>query len=289
MVAAWATDIAEGKNSTMLACRRANVAALNIRARVLMAEAGRLTGPELRLGKSTYEVGDRVVTLAPSAQGQVVTSQRGEVIAVDLDAGALHVRMDDGLVHTLGPDQVGPDQLAHSYATTVHRSQGATFDTAHLYGDGGGRGLAYVAMSRARQDSHVHAVADDVYQAVEDLSWDWSRERRQSWAIDTGTPDRSPGRTPLEIEADMRAPQKPRASLGRARLKAERDALADVRLGQSDPDLRRRVAQLDRQIHNLHHRLQPAREHPLDPFRANRVEPPAPPRSDLGPDISIPL
>ncbi|HWG75099.1 MAG TPA: MobF family relaxase [Acidimicrobiales bacterium] len=288
-VAAWAGDVAEGKNSTMVAWRRANVAALNHRARALMAEVGRLTGPELQAGGSTYQAGDRIVTLAPSAHGQLVTSQRGQVTAVDLDSGALHVRTDDGQVHTLGPDQVGRDQLAHSYATTVHRSQGATFDTAHLYADGGGRELAYVAMSRARQDSHVHAVADNIYQAVEDLTWDWSRERRQSWAIDTGTPDTSPGRTPLEIEADKRAPQKLRASLGRARLKAERDALADVRLGQSDPDLRRRVAQLDRQIHNLDHRLQPAREHPLDPFRASRVEPPAPPRPDLGPDISIPL
>jgi ATP-dependent exoDNAse (exonuclease V) alpha subunit len=54
---------------------------------------------------------------------------------------SLTVRMDDGRTHTLGPDQVGPDQLALGYATTVHRSQGATFDTTHLYADGGGREL----------------------------------------------------------------------------------------------------------------------------------------------------
>jgi hypothetical protein len=59
-------------------------------------------------------------------------------------------------------------------------------------------------MSRARDTAHVHAVADNVYQAVEDLTWDWSREKRQIWAIDTGTP-RDPGRHPLEIEADKRA------------------------------------------------------------------------------------
>ena len=85
--------------------------------------------------------------------------------------------------------QIGPDRLAHGYATTVHRSQGATFDTAHLFADGGGRELGYVAMSRARASAQVHVVADNIGQAVEDLDWDWSRERRQFWAIDTGTPE----------------------------------------------------------------------------------------------------
>jgi hypothetical protein len=71
-------------------------------------------------------------------------------------------------------------------ALTVHRSQGATFDTAHLYADGGGRELGYVAMSRARQSAHMYAVADNIDEAVEDPAWEWGRERRQAWAIDTG-------------------------------------------------------------------------------------------------------
>ena len=118
---------------------------------------------------NVYQAGDRVVTLAPSAHGQLVTSQRGEVMAVDPEAGTLTVSMDDGSTHTLGPEEIGPDRLAHGYATTVHRSQGATFDTAHLFADGGGRELGYVAMSRARASAQVHVVADNIGQAVEDL------------------------------------------------------------------------------------------------------------------------
>jgi hypothetical protein len=200
------------------------------------------------------------------------------VVGVDPDAGSLTVRMDDGRTHALGPDQIGPDQLALGYATTVHRSQGATFDTAHLFADGGGRELGYVAMSRTRHTAHVHAVADNVYQAVEDLTWDWNREKRQAWAIDTGTPEHA-GRHPLEIEADKQAPAKLRAVLSRARLKAERAALAEATYHHRDPTVRRQVVGLDRHIQLLDQRLDPSK-HPLaiQPF-STPVEAPAAERS----------
>jgi conjugative relaxase-like TrwC/TraI family protein len=282
-VAAWAKDVADGKQATMMAWRRANVATLNTRARQAMHQAGRLSGPELQVAGNRYQAGDRIVTLAPSAHGQLVTSQRGQVVAVDPDAGSLTVRMDDGRTHALGADQIGPDKLALGYATTVHRSQGATFDIAHLFADGGGRELGYVAMSRARHTAHVHAVADNVYQAVEDLTWDWSREHRQTWAIDTGTPE-TRGRHPVEIEADKQTPGKLRAVLSRARLKAERAALTSVAFDRPDPALRRQVVGLDRHIQLLDQRLDPTK-HPLarQPF-STPVEAPAPERSS-GPTL----
>jgi ATP-dependent exoDNAse (exonuclease V) alpha subunit len=278
-VAAWANDTAEGRQSTIMAWRRANVTALNSRARETMRQAGRLSGPELQVAGNSYQAGDRIVTLAPSAGGQLVTSQRGQVTAVLADAGGLTVRMDDGHIHTLGPEQIGPDQLALGYATTVHRSQGATFDTAHLFADGGGRELGYVAMSRARQTAHVHAVADNIYQAVEDLTWDWNRERRQAWAIDTGTPE-DQGRHPLEIEADQQTPGKLRAALGRARLKAERAALTAAVPDRSDPALRRHVASIDRHIQLLDQRLGPWR----NPFAS---QPPSAPAETPAPEPGI--
>jgi ATP-dependent exoDNAse (exonuclease V) alpha subunit len=165
--------------------------------------------------------------------------------------------MHDGQTHILGPHQIGTDQLALGYATTVHRSQGATFDTAHLYADGGGRELGYVAMSRARHTAHVHAVADNIHQAIEDLSWDWNREKRQTWAIDTGTPQ-TPGQHPLHIEADKQAPPKLKAVLSRARLKVERNALAATSSGQPNPAVRRQIANLDQHIQLLDQRLYPS-------------------------------
>ena len=89
----------------------------------------------------------------------------------------------------LGRDEAGSDRLGYGYATTVHRCQGSTTERAHLFADGGGRELAYVAMSRARQSTHVWTVADDLPQAVDDLRRDWSTQRTPTWAIDTALPD----------------------------------------------------------------------------------------------------
>jgi len=67
-----------------------NVDALNRIARDRFALDGRLTGPEVVApGGRHYSVGDRIVTLAPAADGQVVTSERGEVVSVDVHRPSL--------------------------------------------------------------------------------------------------------------------------------------------------------------------------------------------------------
>lgn len=47
---------------------------------------------------------------------------------------------------------------------------------------------AYVAMSRARDTSHLCVAADDLDQAVEDLAIEWSADRRQRWVLDVDEP-----------------------------------------------------------------------------------------------------
>jgi len=187
-VEGWAADTAAGAEAALLAWRRANVADLNAKARAWMAATGRLTGPELDVDGVSYRVGDRVVALAPDRDAGLVTSQRATVTHVDVDTATVVLRTGDDRQVALTGGQLGADRLGHAYATTVHRFQGATVDHAHLFADGGGRELAYVAMSRARQASTVHVVADDLGQAAEDLSRDWATWRTPTWAIDTGLP-----------------------------------------------------------------------------------------------------
>jgi len=84
----------------------------------------------------------------------------------------------------MGAEDLGADRLGYGYAITAHRAQGTTVEAAHVLDDGGGRELAYVAMSRARSASHVYTTASDLAQASQRLAWAWDDERRQRWATD---------------------------------------------------------------------------------------------------------
>jgi conjugative relaxase-like TrwC/TraI family protein len=239
MTERWAADMVSGKDAAMFAWRRANVAELNALAREKMAAQGWLSGPELRApGGAHYAAGDHIVTLAPGAQGKVVTSERGVVVSVDLAAQCLVAEMDDGRLQAFAREETGAARLAHGYATTVHRSQGATCERAHVYEDGGGRELAYVAMSRAREESHLYLAADDLAQAQEDLVRAWANERRWRWAIDTATPER-----------DVAEP----LALRRAALVAERRSMAAAIPPVVSAELRQAIAERDEAAWQLEH------------------------------------
>lgn len=77
-------------------------------------------------------------------------------------------------------------------------------------------------MSRGRQANTVHVIADDLDQAADDLTRDWSVDHRARWAIDSGTP----ATEALAVEQNDRAPAGMRAALRHARLQAELDAVA---------------------------------------------------------------
>jgi conjugative relaxase-like TrwC/TraI family protein len=184
MVKAWADDVAGGREALLVAYHRDNVEALNRAAREAWEGLGELSGPELTApGGRSYRAGDRVITLAPGRSGAWFTSQRAVVVSVEPGAKSLVARTPEGTTLHLGPEDVGSDKLAHAYAITAHRSQGSTVDVTYALEDGGGRELAYVAMSRARGESHVHVVASGPSQAASRLEWAWGDERRQSWAI----------------------------------------------------------------------------------------------------------
>jgi conjugative relaxase-like TrwC/TraI family protein len=237
MVDAWAVDTAAGHDTLMLAWRRTSVADLNRLARVRAEQAGWLIGPDLIIPDGRgYAVGDPVVTLAPNYGGELVTSQRGRVVAIDPRAQALTVATDDGRRVTLASEALDREHLDHGYALTIHREQGATADRTHYLAEGGGRELAYVAMSRAHGPSVVHAVADDLDQAIEDVTHDWSLDRNQQWITRTATvgidpaiqtlpddPERRRGRLAAELDAlERHAPPDVTAELAAARAELDR-------------------------------------------------------------------
>jgi hypothetical protein len=151
--------------------------------------------------------------------------------------------MDDGRFERLAGDELTKDRLSYGYAITIHRAQASTVDVAHRLEDGGGRQLGYVSMSRGRECNTVHVVADNLDQAVEDLTRDWSVDHRARWAIDSGTP----ATDPLAVEHHDRAPAGMRAALHHARLQAEREAVAAA----IPPDRSTELAGVDRRLAGL--------------------------------------
>jgi len=242
LVEGWATEVATQDSVAMYAYRRANVAELNRRARDVWRCLGRLEGPELVApGGTHYAVGDRVVALAPGADGKVVTSATATVVSVNVEAMSLSIRLDDdNEIVKLAGEEIAADRLALAYAVTVHRSQGSTVERSHALEDGGGRELAYVKMSRAKDRSTVYVVADSLEQATEDLVREWGTDRRLGWVIDTGTPLTDPH----EVERSRVVPRPTRDALRRGRLVAERDAILAV--VPPDPAAEIRAAELQR-------------------------------------------
>jgi ATP-dependent exoDNAse (exonuclease V) alpha subunit len=186
MVAAWADDVRPWRESALLAWRRADVTDLNRLARHRWDAMGRLHGPDVTMpGGRVYAAGDRVVALAPNPAAGVVTSERFTVLAVRPEGMLVRADDDEREVVFVG-EMLDAAHLDHAYALTIHRSQGATYERAHVLAAGGGRELAYVALSRARDGTTIHATADDLEQGIDDLHVAWGSELHQRWISDGG-------------------------------------------------------------------------------------------------------
>jgi conjugative relaxase-like TrwC/TraI family protein len=239
-VEALSVDYLTGRDTVLLAWKRTNVAELNARAREVIEEAGMLQGPEIRApGGRRYRAGDRVVLLAPVNEAGLVTSERARVVAVDERQVSLTLLTEDGRRVRLSGEDVSAERLDHAYAMTVHRTQGATTEVSHLFSDGGGRELAYVAMSRAKEASFVYCVSDDTGQAKEDLLREWSTSKRPRWVSDLGSPEQ----TPAPVQRRELSPERDYA-IRLARLVAKREVL----LSSIPQDDSKRLALLNEKI-----------------------------------------
>jgi len=222
MTDAWATDVAAGHDTALLAWRRQDVADLNRLARQRWDQLGHLTGDDVKVaGGRHYAVGDRLVALAPNPDAGIVTSEPLTVLAAE--EKGLTMRTSDGRAVQVSGEGVDAEHLDYGYAVTVHRAQGATYDRAHVLAAGGGRELGYVAMSRARDHTTIHATADDDDQAVEDLQANWGVARHQRWVTDTpARPGRHPMPERFRRARPLRGPDVPERSLAERRADAQR-------------------------------------------------------------------
>lgn len=174
---AWQADRAAGLSTLMIAGNGETVAELNQRARADLVTAGRVQAEGVALHDGTTAgVGDLVVTrrndrrLTTSGRGWVKNGDRWQVTR-SYDDGSLAVRRlgegdtPYGAALVLPAGYVGED-LELGYASTVHRAQGATVDTAHALVDPEweSRELLYVALTRGRHANHAYVIQSDPHE-----------------------------------------------------------------------------------------------------------------------------
>ncbi len=162
---AWHTDVAAGRASVMIAPTRDTVIALNTRARNDRIAAGDVaTSGAVALHDDTQaSVGDVVVTRRNdrrliAGKHWVRNGDRWTLTANHPD-GSVTVRGPHGRVQL--PAAYVAENLELGYATTIHRTQGRTVDTAHaIVQPGMTREALYVALTRGRHANTAYVTAD---------------------------------------------------------------------------------------------------------------------------------
>ncbi len=197
MVDRWWTTIGDGSDALMLAAHHEAVRDLNARARQRMLNAGRLTGAQVRIGERDFAVGDQVLGLANDYRTGMLNGTRGTIAAIDEKRRQLHVAVPDGTSRRVPFAYAEEGNLAHGYAMTIHKAQGATCDHALVFVDETmPRESIYTAMSRGRQRNDLYLAVDtgrdDVAHApevtrdaIDALAAGIERSAAQSMAIDS--------------------------------------------------------------------------------------------------------
>lgn len=168
---AWRDDTTAGKQSIMIASTNETVGKLNDLAQAHAMERGHVH-PEygsVRLhNEARAHVGDVIVT-RQNARRLTVNSGQDFVKNGDLwrvsqvhDNGAMTVQhLEHGGKVTL-PGSYVAASVELGYASTIHRAQGATVDTAHALVDSStDRAGAYVALTRGRESNTLYVSLGD--------------------------------------------------------------------------------------------------------------------------------
>jgi conjugative relaxase-like TrwC/TraI family protein len=231
----------------VVAARRVEVDRLNTACQELLAARGRLRAERLQVEDRQLAVGDRVVC-GHNAIGElgVANGSRGVITALDPQARTLTIRLDgsDGQTVTLPRSYLDGRgrgernrRMDLAYATTGHRAQGLTRGRAlvRLTGTEDVNWL-YVQLSRARQDTRLHAVVGPEPQGAGELDLP-DREQPDAYLQLAQALSRAGGQT-LAIDTPS-SPDLQRLST--AELRAERDRLRR-QLDQAPRDRSRELA-----------------------------------------------
>ncbi len=157
----------ESKSRIALAHRRKDVHAINEVIRAARKSAGELADEiiyQTDTGPRAFATGDRLLFTRNDHQlgvrngmlGTIDTTHKGElVVRIDYSNAQKSTRNI-----TINPNRY--NSFDHGYATTIHKSQGATLDNAYILASRTlDRNLTYVAMTRHRHNARLYAAREE--------------------------------------------------------------------------------------------------------------------------------
>lgn len=156
MVLDWWEHRTAGQDVVIGAVHRSDVRDLNSRVHGVLEAAGCLGPLVATVEEQRFCVGDQVLALKNRYDLGVLNGEVAEITGADEQG--LHARCDAGREVHLPLDYV-TEHVQHSYARTVHKTQGLTCDVALLLGDDGLYAeLGYTGLTRGSQENHVYTV-----------------------------------------------------------------------------------------------------------------------------------
>ena len=162
LYAAWKTDTVCGLQSLMLASDTATVNELNARARGERVASGAVIEEGVEVaGAMTAGVNDLVVTRENDRRLEAGTGwvKNGDVwtVAATHADGSMTVERVNGHGSVSLPARYVAEHVELAYATTAHRAQGRTVDTAHAFvSPTTTREVLYVALTRGSESNHLY-------------------------------------------------------------------------------------------------------------------------------------
>ena len=162
-VAAWtAARAGLGAGQVVMVARdNARRERLNHAAREVLGAEGALGDAAVEVAGREFAVGDRVITRRNDRLRDVDNGMRGTIVAVDPGAASIILEADAGGRRELDRGYV-EQHLEHAYALTGHGTQGGTLDRTVVVGrpEEFSRNWGYTALSRARDTTEIHVVAE---------------------------------------------------------------------------------------------------------------------------------
>ena len=159
---AWKTDTDRGLHSLMLAGDTATVNELNARARAERVASGAVVEEGVDVaGAMTAGANDLVVTRENNRRlttdsGWVKNGDEWTVSATHAD-GSMIVTRTSGHGSVVLPASYVAENVELAYASTAHRAQGRTVDTAHAFASPTTtREVLYVSLTRGSESNHLY-------------------------------------------------------------------------------------------------------------------------------------